>query len=141
MLRSDEAKNWFLQNVDWQGLADHLFLFYLLLIVIGWIMLAGTRAIVGEYFKLFWFRYVHTPRFERAQAALKEASEALAHERAEMDAYKRSVSDLINENDRLLAEVLRLRARRSTPLVLTSPKDPASLPTTRHSFEERPFER
>lgn len=122
MRRSDEAGNWFLPSIDWPGLADHPLLLSFLFLALAWVFLAGTRAIIGEYFKLFWFRRVHTPRFERAQAALATARQDLEAERAELGAFRRSLDELLDENDRLLREVIQLRARRSpTSLILPLP--------------------
>lgn len=112
---SGEAENWLHPGTDWPLLSGYPLLFSLFVLLVGWFLLAGVRAIVGEYFKLFWFRHIHTPRFERTKKALKDATQALAEERAEFDAYKTSVSDLLEENDRLLAEVIRLRAAKARP--------------------------
>ncbi len=104
--------------------SQHPFLAPAIVAAIVWLALTATRAIVGEYVKMLWFRWVSPTKTMKAKKALKAAATQLEIERQEFSEFRNSLSDLLNENDRLLRECLYWRALHRMPLAAQQNSNP-----------------
>jgi len=84
--------------------------FPVVLALFAWCTLTFARAIVGEYAKIIWFKWILPTKLQKAQTAVEKCRTDLDAEREEFKALKTSMEDLLDDNDRLLREVLYWRA-------------------------------
>lgn len=78
--------------------------------IVFWLVALAIRTLLSEYIKRFWFQRVDRRDVRAAKAMLEQAVADIELEQAELNALRTSTSELIEANDHLLNENLRLRA-------------------------------
>lgn len=74
-----------------------------------WLILRAVSAIVGEYAKAIWFRYVHPDKLTRARLALEQRELSVKTREQELESHWATFNKTAQRLDTAEAEIWRLR--------------------------------